>query len=264
MSIVDIFNFEEKKINFSAIVNSTSSEGGVTYQKVYYNFNGDKFYFELPSVEISISKNTKKKYEAYSAKVKLSTCKENQKIVEIFNAIYKKTAVFIEENKGKLNFKNKAKFKADKAEESGLANALYYITDKETGERTSTPPLLYANMVIDNKNKTVLKYPSGINQFKVMDWKSYLDYKIVCLPVVTVSNIFIGSDGSLRIQLQLKSATVLEVKEGVDIDQSSSFQKYGIEFNYQSFKLPESSSSGCGNSDETCEVENLDDLLANE
>ena len=222
MSFVDIFNFDQSKINFSAPISSTSQEGGVTYQKVYYTYNSDNFFFEIPNVEMVITAYTKKKYEAYSCKLKMSTCKQVDQVVDIFNKIYESTAKFIEGNKGKLNFKNKNKFKSEKAEECGLASPLYYITDKETGERASKYPLIYANMVINSKNKSILKYPTGIKTFGQLEWKNYLGYQIVCIPIITVSNIFVGSDGSLRIQLQLKSATVKDIKEGVDLDQSLS------------------------------------------
>ena len=39
--------------------------------------------------------------------------------------------------------------KAEKAEECGLSSPLYYIIDKETGERSSKYPLIYANMVLE-------------------------------------------------------------------------------------------------------------------
>ena len=261
MSFVDIFNFDTSKINFAAPITSTSTEGGVTYQKVYYSYNGDNFYFEIPNVEIVITQNSKKKYEAYSCKIKLSTCKQADKVLEIFNKIYSATANYIEANKSKLNFKNKNKFKAEKAEECGLATPLYYISDKETGEKVSPYPLIYANMIINNKNKTILKYPTGIKTFGQLDWQKYLGYQITCIPIVTISNIFIGSDGNLRIQLQLKSATIKDIKEGVDLDQSESFSKYGEEIDFSSFKLPnKGASSSCIDNDE---IENLDDILAN-
>jgi len=262
MSFVDIFNFDSSKINFAAPITSNSNEGGVTYQKVYYSYNGDNFYFEIPNVEIVINENTKKKYEAYSCKIKLSTCKQADKVLDVFNKIYLMTASYIENNKSKLNFKNKNKFKADKADECGLATPLYYITDKETGEKVSPYPLIYANMVINNKNKTILKYPTGIKTFEQLDWKKYLGYQITCIPIVTISNIFIGSDGNLRIQLQLKSATIKDIKEGIDLDQSDSFNKYGEEVDFTSFKLPNQiASSSSINNDE---IENLDAILSND
>lgn len=262
MSFIDIFNFDASKINFAAPITSTSAEGGVTYQKVYYSYSGENFYFEIPNVEIVITQNAKKKYEAYSCKIKLSTCKQADKVLDVFNKIYSTTATFIEANKGKLNFKNKSKFKAEKAEECGLATPLYYITDKETGEKVSPFPLIYANMVINNKNKTILKYPTGIKTFGQLDWQKYLGFQITCIPIVTISNIFIGSDGNLRIQLQLKSATIKDIKEGVDLDQSESFNKYGEEIDFESFKLPSNVPSSSSIDNE--EIENLESILANE
>lgn len=229
-SIVDIFNFDESKIGFSAPVNSTSQEGNVSYTKIYLNYSSQKFYFELPMVEMVINKNTKKKYEAFSSKIKLNICNQEHisKIVNVFNKIYEKSASHIEQTKSKLNFKNKNKFKKENAEESGFNNPLYYITDKESGEKTNNPPLIYANLNINSKNKTTIKYPSGINKFKNLDYNMHLGTRMHCIPVLNISNIFIGSDGDIRIQLQLASATVIKLIESVDFDQSSSFSKYGI------------------------------------
>lgn len=231
MSIVDIFNFDEKKIGFSAPINSTSQEGGVSYQKIYLNYQNEKFHFELPMVEMTITKNTKKKYEAYSAKFKLNIAKQEyiSKIIECFQKIYGASTKHIEDTKSKLNFKNKAKFKADKAEECGFNNPLYYITDKESGEKTNQPPMIYANLVIKSKNNTTIKYPSGINQFKTLDYLQYLGVRMHCIPVLNISNIFVGNDGDIRLQLQLAGATVIKVIESADFDQSSSFSKYGID-----------------------------------
>ena len=78
---------------------------------------------------------------------------------------------------------------------------------------------------------------------------------------MTISNIFIGSDGNLRIQLQLKSATIKDIKEGVDLDQSESFSKYGEEIDFSSFKLPNNVASSSSIDNE--EIENLDEILAN-
>lgn len=264
MSFVDIFNFDASKINFGAPVTSNSQDGSVSYQKVYYTYGGDSFYFEIPSLEIVINSNSKKKYEAYSCKLKMSTCKQADQVIDVFNKIYESTAKYIELNKAKLNFKNKNKFKAEKAEECGLSSPLYYIIDKETGERSSKYPLIYANMVLDNKNKSILKYPTGFKTFGQLEWKKYLGYQIVCIPIVSISNIFVGSDGSLRIQLQLKSATVKDIKEGIDLDQSQSFSKYGEEeIDFSNFKLPSIGSTSVEKNDEN-EIEDLDNLLKNE
>ena len=267
MSVVDIFNFDESKISFSAPVSSTSQEGGVSYQKIYFNYDGDKFNFELPVVEMTINENTKKKYKAYSAKIKINICKPDHinKIVDIFNKIYNKSAAHIEATKAKLNFKNKAKFKADKAEESGFNNPLYYIVDKETGERTQQPPMIYANLNINNKDKTTIKYPSSNSQFKVFDYTQYLGTKLHCIPVLKISNLFIGCDGDIRLQLQLGQATLIKILESTEFDQSNSFNKYGIDI----------SSTICNFNDmKSCVVSNivvenaedidLEEMLANE
>lgn len=266
MSVVDIFNFDESKIAFSAPVSSTSQEGGVSYTKIYFNYDGDKFNFELPVVEMTINENTKKKYKAFSSKIKLNICKPEHiaKIVEIFTKIYNKSAMHIEATKAKLNFKNKAKFKADKAEESGFNNPLYYIIDKETGEKTNQPPMIYANLNINNKDKTIIKYPSSNSQFKVFDYTQYLGTKLHCIPVLRISNLFIGSDGDIRLQLQLGQATLIKIIESTEFDQSKSFNKYGIDI----------SSAVCNFSDlKNCQVSNvhleheedidLEDMLAN-
>ena len=224
MSFCDIFNFDESKITFSAPINNVSND--IKYSKIYLNYQGDRFNFELPPVEVILSKNSKKQYDAYTSKIRLNLCPKKDQVIDIFEKIRILCIKHIEQNKSKLDFKNKNKFNSQNCD--NFNNPLYYITDKETGEvKKDMPPLLFANLIFTQKGKTLFKYPNHNGTFSDLPWEQYLGERFHCIPIIQVSNLYISSDGDIRIQLYMKQSLVFNIIKENFFD-SNVFSKYDI------------------------------------
>lgn len=226
MNYTDIFEFNADRINFSNVVNNTSS--GINYQKVYLTYGGEKFHFELPPVEMTLSKNNKKSYDAYSAKMRLNICPKKQELIDAFNNIRNKCIDFIENNKSKLEFKNKAKFNSKNCD--NFANPLFYFTDKETGEiKNDTLPLIYSNLIVNGKDNTRFIYPKNQTQTDTFLYTELLDKKLHCMPILCFSNIYISSDGDIRLQTYVKQVLIYNIVNDQQYDQTQSLSKYEVE-----------------------------------
>jgi len=226
MNYTDIFTFDSNKIGFSGVVNNSSN--GINYQKVYLNYEGSKFHFELPPVEMTITKNTKKTYDAYSAKIRLNICPKQQELINVYNCVRNKCVEFVEQNKSKLDFKNKSKFNSKNCD--NFANPLFYFTDKETGEiRSDTLPMIYSNLIVNGKDNSRFLYPIDQTRTETIGHLQLLETKLHCIPILTFSNIYISADGDIRLQTYVKQTLIYNVVKEQQYDQQQSLSKYDIE-----------------------------------
>lgn len=233
MSYCDIFNFDKTKITFSEPIATTNEN--YNYQKVYLNYDNEKFHFELPPIEMVISKNTRKQYDAYSSKFKLGSCIKKQDVIHIFNQIYETCVDYIESNKNKLNFKNKKSF--SKSNCGNFANPLYYVFDKDTGEiNQNYDPMIYSSIILTGKDATNLKYPKAVGKTENLEIMSYIGVRIYLIPIIQVSNLYISNDGDIRLQLLLKTGLVYNILNNIPLEQPVDFNKYNITVEFKEYK----------------------------